>query len=1046
MAQEARPGSDGRDPPTDWSQTERRTAAIVGRAAELERLDAALRRTREGHSTAVIVGGEAGVGKTRLVEALADRARSEGCLVLTGGCLDLGERGIPYAPFVEAFRTLVRTTDAATLPSLLGPGRAVLGRLIPELDAHEEPSGPEPPGARGGQTRLFELIQGLLERLARGHPVVLVIEDLQWADQSTRDLLSFLVHVVRRTAVLFVVTARSEELRVGHPVLPYMAELERLASVDRIEVLPLGRGEVAQQVTAILGRRPSDEQVDAIVERTNGNPFFVEQILASRPETPGPEVPPRLRDVLLGRLAQLSPGAQEVLRAASAAGARIDDDMLAEVSDLPSRELRDHLREVIEHGILVAVGGQHQRQRYAFRHDLLREVVYQRLFPGERRRLHAAYASALTARLAEPGGTLSAPASPGELAYHWDASGEYQRALPATIEAGDAAMRVYAHADAARSYERALALWELASDPASLVGVDRAAVLERAAEAAVTSGAHARAVELGEAAIAALPDDADLARRAWLHERLRWYLFTNGDRERAEVELRLAERLVPREPPSGARCVIVAHQAGIEMFAGHYLRSRALAEEAIAIADACDVPAQRAISMGILGWSLAMLGDAGTGLDLFRGGLAAAEEDASAEGVALGYSSLAQLLDLIGRHEEAVEVARRGLEHAHRMGFVRTYGGSLLAAEAGAAITLGRWDEAAQAIAEGLQRQPVGRQAVGLLTQRARLAIGRGGFDQAALDIEQARAADERLGGTGYRLTILAAEAELACWQARVAACRRATELAYADVPDGPPEPALCWLATVAVRAEADAAERSRARHDVSGVTEAVERAQEVAGRLADLAARPLIGGSSDTGHVTHVSAHQALIAAEVTRALGTPDPAAWAEAATKSEGLGRPYLAAHARYQEAVAIMATQRDRTTAEEALRAAHRVATHLGAGPLTREIEVFARQARLALDESAPTAPGAPDSQVSDHPEAPGAALDGLGLTTREVEVLRLVAGGWTNQQIADALFITRKTASVHVSNILGKLGVDRRIEAAAIAHRLGADVPDPPDAR
>jgi DNA-binding CsgD family transcriptional regulator/tetratricopeptide (TPR) repeat protein len=696
---------------------------------------------------------------------------------------------------------------------------------------------------------------------------------------------------------------------------------------------------------------------------------------------------------------------------------------------------------VVDRQVVVHVRGDAHDGRYEFRHALLKEVVYQQLFPGERRRLHAAYARVLEARQSVPGSDDQAT-TPGELAYHWDAAGDYLRALPAAVAAGDAADRVYAFSDALRHYERALAIWDVAPDAAGLVGCDRASILERAADAAVSSGAYDRSVELGTAALKALPVDADVARVAWLHERLRWYLFESGDRVGAEAELREAERLVPPEPPTGARAVIVAHQAAIEMFAGHYVRSRTLALEALAIASACDVPAQMAISTAILGWDLAMLGDVDAGIGLFREALAEAEAAGRAEGVALGYSSLASLLDMVGRPHDALAVAEQGMEHAHRMGFALTYGGLLLAIRASALLSLGRWDEAAQALVEGLDRQPAGRSAVALNLQQARLEVGRGAGDEARDHISLARALDERLGGSGYRIGILAADVELACWEGRIDDCRRATATALLDPPDGPPEAALGWLIAVAARAEMDALERARARRDAAGMGETAERAWELASGFDRLRDRPSVVERIDRRIEERAEAAAALVAAELTRANDVPDPEAWARAAGRFDALDDPYPAAYARYQQAAAVMASQRERASAQEPLRAAHRTACQLRAEPLRRDVELLARQARLTLDPVE-----VHDAYPSARPNGRSSPFDGLGLTDRELEVLRLVAGGWTNQQIADSLFISRKTASVHVSNIMGKLGVGSRTEAAAVAHRLGglgADLPPPPD--
>ena len=739
---------------------------FIGRERELERLDVALRRASLGETLAVVLGGEAGVGKSRLVGAFAEQARATGCRVLIGHCLEMGDRGLPYAPFAEALRQLILEVEPGSLPTLLGPGRAELDRLLPELNVGPPSTVALDEASGRSQSRLFELFLGVLERLARTSPLVVVIEDLQWADQSTRDLLSFLIRVLHRVPVMFVATARSDEIDAGHPVLAYLAELERVDNIQRFDVRPFGRVDIARQIRAVSGEAPSDERVDAVMQRTDGNPFFVEQLVVASAEVSGQDVPPLLRDVLLARVARLSDAAQAVLRAASAAGRQVDDELLARVVDMPPRELHAALREAITHQVLVPVAGttRHDR-RYEFHHALLREVVYDQLIAGERVALHAAFAEALSNHAKDPSGRWDISVGPAELAYHWDEARDRVRALPATIEAADAAARVYAFADALRHYERALELWAMNPAGATDGLTGRAELLQRTAETAVLCGAYTRAVTLGREALEALPPDVDPAVTAWFHERLRWYLFEAGDLAGAEAALASAERLVLDGTASGARAQILAHRAGIDMFAGRYERSRIVAEAAIAAAQVAAVDPQRAMAVGILGWDMAMLGDAEAGLGLFRQALGFAEAAGGAEGTALGYSSLATLLDLLGRHEEALVVAGEGIERIRRMGLARTYGGALLATEASALFALGRWHEADAATSSGLDRQPVGRSAVSLHLQRARLDTALGHFDDASRHLDAARAGDRDLGRTEHRMGILAAAAELSAWR-----------------------------------------------------------------------------------------------------------------------------------------------------------------------------------------------------------------------------------------------------------------------------------------
>ncbi len=999
----------------------------------------------------MVVAGEAGIGKSRLGQAFADRVEATGGRILTGGCLPLGTGGLPYAPFIEAFRDLLRGLDPGALPALLGPNRGELARLMPELRAR--PDRQEPAGARlagsapdGGaddrfaQVRLFELVLGVVDRLAREAPVAVVIEDLHWADPSTRDLLAFLVRNLRDERVLLVATIRTDELDPHHEVLTYLAELERSERVDRIDLGRLDRDELALLLADELGVAPDAELVDRIWERTGGNPFFAEQVLAATRETNDGALPPRLRDVVLARLAAVSEAGQEVLRVAAAAGARIDDELLTAVAELPAAVVREALREVVDRRILVPAGGSRD-PHFVFRHALLQEVIHDDLFPGERARRHAGFALALEARAADraAGRPTSGPAPTAEeLAYHWDAAGDDRRALVATIEAGRAAERVYAWLDAYRHYLRALELWDRVADAAETAPADRTELLVRAAETAVLIGAYGTAVDLGRMAIAGVDPATDPARAATLHERQRWYLWEAGDRVAAAEALAEAERLIPTRPPSAALARILAHKAGILLFGGRLAASIPVAEEAIAVARTVDSASDEALALGILGSALAMLGDVDEGIERFRAGIAIAEALHSAEGIALGATNLAILLDRVGRTADALDVAVAGWERARTIGVERTYGGLLLAVAAKAAIALGRWDEADAFLATGLGREPIGTSGIKLRIQRGRLDTWRGELIAAADALASARAADDAAGGTDDRAAVLAALAELAAIQGHATEARAAVAEGLRMAADGPPDPALAQLAATGLRVEADAAAGARARRDDQGLDDARRRAGRIAGEVERIATTmgPAAGGSLRPARPSRITALSALCRMEARRVEERDDAVGWAVVAEAWVAIARPYPAAYARYREAGAILRDRGARADARSALSSARSTAIRLGARPLLGEVERLARQARLELTQDRAADPAA---------DAERSAANSLGLTERELEVLQLIAGGWSNQEIADALFISRKTASVHASHIFDKLGAGNRAEAGAMAHRLGLvrDVPPPP---
>src|SRR6266581_4362867 len=255
---------------------------LVGRAAEAAQLWAAFERAQAGSPATVVVAGEAGVGKTRLVTELLARVRAQEALALAGGCLNVGEGVVAYAPLVEALRSLGGAVDQAELERVLGGARAELARLVPELGAPVEAGVQAAPGAVALMPgRLFELLLGVLHRIAERGPLLLVVEDLHWADQSTRDLLGFLVRNLR-AGVALLLTYRSDELHRRHPLRPFLAELNRDGRAERLELRRLGRRELTELLAGILGEPAAPALVGEILARSEGNPFFAEELLASR--------------------------------------------------------------------------------------------------------------------------------------------------------------------------------------------------------------------------------------------------------------------------------------------------------------------------------------------------------------------------------------------------------------------------------------------------------------------------------------------------------------------------------------------------------------------------------------------------------------------------------------------------------------------------------------------------------------------------------------------------------------------------------------------
>src|ERR1700722_12703081 len=526
---------------------------FVGRQDEIAALTALLGRVRDGEPAFALIGGEAGVGKTRLIGELTAQADRSGFTVLLGHCIELGAEGLPLAPLVDALRALTRAVPGDELAQVVGPAAPGLARLLPELSP--DPAARMP--ADGIQSaQLLELVLGLLGRLSAARPVMLVLEDLHWADQSTLELVAFLVRSLRAARVLLVATYRSDELHRRHPLRPLLTGWERVRTVDRIEVLRFQRDEVATQLAAILAAEPRPGLIDLVFDRSDGNAYLVEELagVIRRGGDPA-DLPPSLVDVLLSGVDSLSVAAQRLLRTAAVAGKRVPDRLLAEVAGLDEAELFAALREALEGHLLVVDQTGHG---YEFRHALTRDAVYEDMLPGERVRLHAAYGETLAR---EPGLAGEDTGVAAALAHHWYAALDLPRALPASVSAGQA-MTSYAPAEAQRHLERALEIWPRVADAEERTGLDQVEVIRLAADAAYQSGAVDRSVSLFDQALAELPAEGDSVRRALVIERRALALRDSGRETEAIAELERALALLPPGEVTRAHAVVLASLAG----------------------------------------------------------------------------------------------------------------------------------------------------------------------------------------------------------------------------------------------------------------------------------------------------------------------------------------------------------------------------------------------------------------------------------------------------------------------------------------------------
>jgi DNA-binding NarL/FixJ family response regulator len=1005
---------------------------MVGRTDEIAELRSALAGARDGTPATVLIGGEAGVGKSRLISEFTAAEQDAGTRVLTGGCLELGVDGLPFAPFTAVLRDLVRELGVDGLAALL-PNRAVreLARLLPELG---EPVSAADAGE--ARARLFEQILVLLERLAESSPVVLAIEDAHWADSSSRDVLAFLIRNQRALDnVLIIVTYRSDELHRTHPLRPLLAELDRIGWVRRMDLPRLTRREASELAAQLTGQVPDAAWTDRLYRRTEGNPLFLETLLATPGTGAGPDrggltdtpgdLPDSLRDLLLIGVRRLPEESQEVLRIASAGGNRVGHALLAAVSGLGPDRLSQALRPAVIANTLVT-----EADDYRFRHALIREAVHDDLLPGEHGRLHARFAEAIEADRS----LVPAHRAHIEMAHHWYSAHDVTWALVSAWQAAGEASKSVAHAERLTLLARVLEMWDQVPDAAKRIGADHARVLEDAVEAAFDAGDAARGLSFANAALKELDPDAEPVRVALLLNRRSGFNHQIGDD--TNEDLYRALELVPAELDAAARVQILVSCG--KHGSRHTRWDRESAEQALELARQIGDVASEASALQALG--IIATGNSGMA-EIGSEPLNRVIEARALATRAKAFRSLlaiatneSHLLEGAGEHEAAAKMASQGVASAEEYGLARTTGTFLAINHAEPLISLGRWDEAMEVVEHARELIPPPIHAASLSVLAGLIAAARGDAEAAARWADGARAV--------FRTARFKDQHHLPLDQLDIA-----VRVAAGDLPG----------AVTAATGALDA-------HDVAGsitrygwqVLTTATRAAVMAlaagdeatradatvllHRLRGIAAQLEVHGRVQEGHRRTFAALDQQADFELAVSAGADgaaqrDPVAlrdaWDEAADAWEAVRQPNPQARALLGAASAALAAG-DREGAALRLRRAATLADALHAVPLSADITRLFRRAR----PGAASVPAGADGTAGSEAAAP------FGLTARELEVLQLVAAGRSNRDIAAELFISAKTASVHVSNILGKLGVASRGEAAATAYREGLADPHP----
>jgi DNA-binding CsgD family transcriptional regulator len=945
-----------------------------------------------GPDAALLVVGEAGVGKSRLVAAATDTVRAD---VLMGGCLPLSE-GRPFLPIVDVLRGMADLDGGQLLKAALADCaefvRTELARLLPEL---EETSERRTAGAddEWRRQRLLDAVRQVLRAAASLQPLAVVIEDVHWADRSTLELLDYMLAPSHETGAPMLITSRAEET----PATGWLERAQRIPRIKRLDLAPLTRDETADQIELLIGERPTRELVDQTYSRTEGNAFFTEQLVSA-----GGTLSTGLGTLLLSRTAEVGETGRELLEVLAVAAQPVDEPALVQVCGRTTSEVRGALRDLLFRRLLRAP---EPHGRHQLRHALLGEAISDDMLPGARRDVHLSLARmladrddpALAARIAEH---LAAAGRPGEeLRWRVAAARQAEAALAATV--------AFAH------WQRVLDLWDDTAD----TGIELADVYLHAATTAEGAGHQPAAAALLEEAL------ARVAATARPETQVRLYCEVGRSRGIQSMEAGLAAlgtaiRIGEQLPPSPAYVQALIHYMHLLDSNGRLEDYLDLITKGLAAVRQLDDPGDEKILLLYWAHTALRTGHRDDADEALRR-LSQIHVDDPITDIVIAVM-LTDLLEQSGDLAGAVEVGRQALARPDLDGQSDWAGFQMLRGNVcGPLVELGDIDSAAALIDPVTAGEPdwdtsvlhLNRIAVDLLRGRLSEAARRWTDCAPFVDVLFDKAAIP-----WCRMLCL----ELAVWRTDPDEALAAALTTLADVADTHVNPWAAGLYTMTLRAYADRAELARA----AGNAQRLRAVRAAAARLDDIRTQARIDPFAPQLLPVTCAAHGRSWRAEWSRVRGESDAAGWEQAAGAWDELGRPHRAAYARWRQAEALLALPYGRGAATPVLReAAVQAEQHV---PLSNAVRDLARRARIELTE-----PDAPPTEPAVEPP-----VRTFGLTDREQAVLQLVAEGKTNGQIGATLFISTKTASVHVSNILRKLDVSTRVQAATVAERAG----------
>jgi DNA-binding CsgD family transcriptional regulator len=972
----------------------------------------------------LLILGEAGIGKSRLVRAATSDARNDGMLVLVGSCLSMGA-SIPLLPISDILRDAYGIDNGQWIAAALADcpryvGESV-GLLLPEVRedtagfAAAETADFDP----WWRLRLFSSVRALLGVLGRTRKAALVIEDVHWADTSTLELLDYLLLHGDQVTTPVVLTFRAEDTETPEQSTEWMARAKRCDTVEVLQLDALSHDETAQQIQLLTGHDPTPPMVDAIFARSEGNALFTEQLVGhddGLPLSAAPALPEDLRQLFDGRLRKVSPEGRSVAQVLAVAGRPLDAERLGELTGLAADDLLRALRDLKRMRLLRTSAEPSLR---ALRHALLVEAVVADMLPVERAAVHRRLAASLSAAA----GTGAA----AEVAEHWRGAGSIEEELRWRVQAAHEAEAIYASDEASEHWQRAIQLWDRAAVPRAVAGVD-VFDLYAAAEHALEHAGHSdRAGALAEAAFARFAAQASGAEKADLYRRLGYYRGVTSAQQGLDA-LEQAIKLYEQLPPSPG--LLWAYDAVRELLdtLGRHDEAARVTDQALAASEVLNDPGIRGHLLGARAMYDIAEGDPEAGARRIQDAwqIVAAQPDPHGR-VYLAVFHTDILLKICAPCADVERAAAPGLRATVDFGLDESFATSTLRGNVAEALIesgdVARAKDLLEPVAAALPN-PELRNVSRCL---AHLDLLHGDPRSARQRLAEIEALPFNPIESRAAVGVLHAELELWAGDPR-SAYDRAVELLSLTAAT-PHSKYMGGAVVLAARAAAELTERQLGLGSPTATGERIDAdtVGELRAAMAeDPLAQPLVPADA--------AAQLASWEAELARLRGESSPEAWENAASAWDRLNRPHRAAYCQWRQAEVLLGERASRGIATAVLRRAVKGARQHA--PLTAALGALAQRARIELQE-----PSVPPPATARAPQTP------FNLTEREVAVLRLIGEGRTNSEIGAALFISRKTASVHVTNILRKLDVSTRVQAAAVAERAGllATDPSPPNA-